>query len=87
MLLTALSFQGNKKGIFKVNQTEAERREKGGKKSGNNPGEAITISQSQIIKIKTSRERTVEGEKMFRNKHPFITNPDTSASFSIKCHY
>lgn len=52
MLLTPLSFQGNKKGIFKVNQTEAERREKG-KKSGNNPGEAITISQSQIIKIKT----------------------------------
>lgn len=32
MLLTPLSFQGNKKGIFKVNQTEAERREKEKKK-------------------------------------------------------
>lgn len=48
-----------------------------GKKSGNNPGEAITISQSQILKIKTPHVHTVEGEKMFRNNHPFITSPDT----------
>lgn len=76
MLLAPFSFQGNKKGIFRVH---TER-----KKSVNNLDGAITISQSQIVKIKTPHLLTVEGERMLKNNHPAHSAPLlTLASFSI----
>lgn len=54
------------------------------KKKSVNPEGAITISQSQIVKIKTPYLLTVEGERMFKNNHPAHSAPLlTLASFSI----
>lgn len=54
------------------------------KKSVNNLDGAITISQSQIVKIKTPQLLTVEGERMLKNNHPAHSAPLlTLASFSI----
>lgn len=79
MLLAPFSFQGNKEGIFREHYTETE-----GKKSVNNLDGAITISQSQIVKIKTP----VEGERMLKNKHRAHSAPLlTLASFSIYWRY
>lgn len=82
MLLAPFSFQGNEEGIFRVHYTETEE-----KRSVNNLDGAITISQSQIVKIKTPH-LTVEGERMLKNKHRAHSAPLlTLASFSIYWHY
>lgn len=57
-------------------------------KSANNLDGAITISQSQIVKIKTPHLLTVEGERMLKNNHPAHSAPLlTLASFSILWRY
>lgn len=53
-------------------------------KSVNNLDGAITISQSQIVKIKTPHLLTAEGETMLKNNHSAHSAPLlTLASFSI----
>lgn len=70
-------------GIFREHKLVKE-----GKKSVNNLVEAITISQSQIVKIKTPHLLTAEGERMLKNNHPaHLAPPLTLASFSIQWHY
>lgn len=53
-------------------------------KSVNNLDGAITISQSQIVKIKTPHLLTVEGERMLKNNESVHSAPLlTLSSFSI----
>lgn len=52
-------------------------------KSVNNLDGAITISQSQIVKIKTPHLLTVEGERMLKNESVHSAPLLTLSSFSI----
>lgn len=72
MLLASFSFQGNKKVYLECTNV---RREEGGEKSVNDAEGAITISQSQIVKIKTPHLLMDECERMFRNNNAAHSAP------------